>query len=311
MKRNLFEDIGTLSNLIQLSKFSALELEEISQHKDSYYKKFILESKNGKKRKITYAFGELRIFQSVIKKYFDKKIIWPQFLHGGIKQRSIITNANPHLGKAILMNIDIENYFPSIRKSKIKDSLISFGMGEPPAELIADLSSLEDCLPQGVTTSCHFANLVLLNFDWWIYKVCNKHNLVYTRFIDDISISGDADLTRFKGSIFQRLKSEGFKVAENKFKISGKDSRKVVTGLVVNDKLRPTREFITSLKMDIRKCYENNGLCSLADYYGYSAQQLKTNLNGRLGFLRSIDEKKAKDLTRLMYGIDWKCVQNS
>ena len=96
----------------------------------------------------------------------------------------------------------------------------------------------------------------------------------------------------------------GFKIAEDKVHFCLRDGPQVVTGLIVNDRMRPSQEFIQELKRDIRDCLEF-GPCTVADEKGLTLVKLKLRLNGRICHLANSDRVIAKILRGRMCGINW------
>uniref|UniRef100_UPI003FA42189 reverse transcriptase domain-containing protein n=1 Tax=Enterocloster clostridioformis TaxID=1531 RepID=UPI003FA42189 len=50
---------------------------------------------------------------------------------------------------------------------------------------------VDDELPQGAVTSLYLANLICRKLDLRIAGYCNKRNIVYTRYADDLTFSCD------------------------------------------------------------------------------------------------------------------------
>lgn len=56
---------------------------------------------------------------------------------------------------------------------------------------LTSICTLNGYLPQGAPSSPCLSNLVSLRMDQRIGKYCDRHALTYTRYADDISISGN------------------------------------------------------------------------------------------------------------------------
>ena len=81
------------------------------------------------------------------------------------------------------------------------------------------------------------ANLVALNLDKKIFQYCIRTNLEYSRYADDITISGSYNFAIHKEIIIKIVNENGFEVNNHKVRMVSKGSRQKVTGLVVNDKV--------------------------------------------------------------------------
>lgn len=139
--------------------------------------------------------------------------------HGFTKNRGIITNADLHVRKPWVLNVDLEKFFPSIsidmvekvlskRRFKGKSSEGS-QLSKPDDEfrlepiivsLLANLCCFRSAensddpetlhgLPQGAPTSPVISDLVARRMDLEIMRFCRKRKLVYSRYADDISFS--------------------------------------------------------------------------------------------------------------------------
>ena len=81
-----------------------------------------------------------------------------------------------------------------------------------------------------------------------LLKIAKSYKLDYTRYADDLTFSTNDELfLQRKDEFFQKLKNEielsGFKINDKKTRLQYKDSRQLVTGLVVNEKINVPREY--------------------------------------------------------------------
>ena len=135
--------------------------------------------------------------------------------------------------------------------------------------------------------------------------LCKKKGLVYTRYVDDVTISGGIDMRPMRGAFIDIVRHAGFSVSEDKLKFTDCCDRQVVTGLVVNDRLRPTKEYLAKLKRTIRRCWpENEGLYTVALEYGLFPGEFLSMLKGQVGFVKSVDCALGRNIKRLMVKIE-------
>jgi RNA-directed DNA polymerase len=206
----------------------------------------------------------------------------------------------------MLVNLDVKDFFPSTTATRVKEALIEHGMNEGVARLISEICTYDNSLPQGAPTSTALANLAFLGIDKRFNKLCKRHRLTYSRYVDDISISGERELITLKGEFLKIVEQGGYRLAEHKIVFAGRNKPQIVNGILVNDKLRPTRQFISDLKSEIRMCWpENLGVLVIADLNGLTKKQLQKNLWGRVNFIRQFDKKKTREVRALMVKIDW------
>lgn len=272
------------------------------ENRPRLYGRFSQPKKKGGERIITPPCKELRIIQYRVKEYLEERIQWPRYLHGGICGRSIITNARSHVGQEVVANFDIKDFFPSTSDDRVMQILQEGGMGSEAARLMSCLCCYEDRLPQGAPTSTCLANLSFVPIDTALMGIVRKHRFTYTRFVDDLTLSGKETLRSFKGVVGQMIRSGGY--AMSKEVLIGRDKPQIVTGLVVNDKMRPDTKFIQRLKDDIRDCWsEGLGLEVVAAYYGVTIGQLKYRFFGQINHIRQFNRKLAREIRGLMIKI--------
>lgn len=233
---------------------------------------------------------------------------WAPWVHGGVRGRSIFTNAQPHVGRSMVANLDVKDFFPTTTMMRVQDALERNHLPPDVAQLLAALTTYslargDRCLPQGSPTSTFLANLVFEEADDRFVRLCRRHNLRYTRYVDDVTISGDRDFRDLEGGFVEVLKDFGYSVSTEKVRFRGRNKRQIVTGLVVNDKLRPTKEFIFALKRLIRQCFWPGevGIEITAGEQGQSVRQLRSTIEGRIAHLRRFDRRKAREVRALIY----------
>lgn len=205
---------------------------------DTQYHTFKIAKGNGRFRFITAPCEELKTRQSV----FLDRVLYTKMphkcAHGFVPGRSIVTNAQKHVSKRIVLNIDIRDFFPSVTSDMVRDVLVNhYGFKGEMLDDATNMLTYKGALPQGAPTSPHVANMALYEFDKWVDRVCSPFGLSYTRYADDLTFSGEYIPQGFVSLLRKKLKSIGFAVAEDKVHLNGRDKRQMVTGLVVNEKV--------------------------------------------------------------------------
>src|SRR5699024_3207118 len=151
---------------------------------------------------------------------------------------SIKDNARFHIGQKTLLNIDIENYFHSIPLYKVNNFFNNLGYSKAVSAVLANLCCLNNSLPQGAPTSPLLSNLITKNLDKEIAKYCLDKRLRYTRYADDISVSGDFNPKEVISFINKTLYKHGFKTNPKKTNVKYSHERQIVTGITVNKKMQ-------------------------------------------------------------------------
>ena len=104
--------------------------------------------------------------------------------------------AFPHAHNRAFFQTDIENFFGNIGRALVKSTIVSHKDKIPISDLcsyierILDFTTIDDALPIGFPTSPPISNACLTPFDDEFENYCLSSDLVYTRYADDIFVSG-------------------------------------------------------------------------------------------------------------------------
>ncbi|MDP9808102.1 hypothetical protein J2W42_000940 [Rhizobium tibeticum] len=152
--------------------------------------------------------------------------------------RNIRENAAAHRGKTHLLSLDLQDFFPSISRSRVAELFESLGVKSEIAALLARFVTISDGLAMGLPTSPVISNAVALALDKALEQVAQRTDSVYTRYSDDISFSSDGVLPDL-AEIARIISDNGFKVAEDKTHQSVRGQAHFVTGLSISDPNQP------------------------------------------------------------------------
>ncbi len=258
---------------------------------ENHYRTFFIRKKSGGEREISSPRYFLKAVQYWLKSYFIDQLKMHGSCHAFLSGRSIITNANSHLRKEYVGNIDIENFFGSITKDMVIDLLRKNGLGSKLSSAIASLVTFKSSVPQGAPTSPGLSNAVLFEFDQRLSQRAVLKEMTYTRYADDITISGKSrqDILDLIQECSIALRSFGMKLNAEKTRISSSRASQIVTGLVVNEKVQPPRNF----QRKVRAMFHNAQ--RYPDQYLWRAKEL----SGYVSYLRAFEEiRESKHLRR-------------
>jgi RNA-directed DNA polymerase len=267
-KGKTIEDFASILNLLMslnnLKAFKPIEpkrLEHYSRNISEKYNHFEIEKKSGGMREISAPDPYLLFIQRQIVKLLLHSYQPTEQSHGFIHERSIVTNAELHINKKYVLNIDLADFFPSIKTKRIIFALENkpFDYSKEMAQFIARFSVCNSKLPQGAATSPILSNIVCKDLDLKLYHFAIKYKQTYTRYADDMTFSGyrriyDQEFFKELNSI---IHSEKFKIKKSKTRIQTRNRRQEVTGIVVNEKLNVNRKYIRELRAMIH--YHKNG----------------------------------------------------
>lgn len=271
-------DLDELSSEMRLS--SGL-VQQLVYKSDDYYKVYYLDKKSGGKREIAQPSRAMKAAQSWILRKVLSRLSASQNSKGFEIGESILSNAAPHVGAHVLLNIDLEDFFHSVPASHVYSIFHSIGYNKNISHILTSLCTFNGRLPQGAPTSPKLSNLACQRLDSRIQGYSGPKGIMYTRYADDITLSAfnEAKIRKAQPMIEEIVKDEGFTVNHRKTKVCGTRKRKEVTGLVISTdsvgigrkKYRQMRaEIYTMLKSDHSKLEQ---------------------VNGWLAYVKSVDEK--------------------
>lgn len=304
IRRPLEPRVVTVQQLAALVNLPVNKLERLVLDAPSLYTSFEVPKPNGKTRTIRPPARPLRDLQRTLLDVLQECIRYPRWMMGGVPKRSIFDHAKPHVGRKMVATFDVKAFYPSTKPAMVRPVLERLGFGDAAADAVLRLVSKDDELPQGSPTSGFLANLALEPADRRIDALCRKHDLSFTRYVDDMAISGDTDLTKFQGTIIEAVNQCRYEVAPDKVRYMGRNVAQLVTKLRVNDKMRPTREFMAEVKADIWECL-NAGAAAVAAERGVPLNNLKNSLTGKVSHIRSADREVGDKLRGMLCGVDW------
>lgn len=174
----------------------------------------------------------LKDYQRKLYRFLRNRIDFPECVHGSVKTRSYITNARRHIVGRYFFLVDIRKFFPSIHTRQVFEALRMVAI-EPVATVLARLLTLDGHLATGSPASPLIANIVLRDVDRDIMKLCSENGLIYSRYVDDMTVSSRRDFsyTDLPEAILTRVHKAGFMHKANK--TTFKMGSAIVTGVLV------------------------------------------------------------------------------
>lgn len=201
------------------------------------------DKKDGDKRKICAPSMSLKIVQRWVLKNILYKIKVSQYSYGfakeSLKGSPLVSCAEKHNKNLYLLKLDLKEFYPSIKRKQVYYTFINIGYNSDISNLLTNLCVVDNELPQGAVTSPYLANLVCRNLDLRIAGYCNKRNIVYTRYADDLTFSCDDEalLRKIYSMIKKIIEDEGFCLNQKKTVFMTPKTHKVILVVTVNDNL--------------------------------------------------------------------------
>ncbi len=228
--------IYDLKHLSYQTKYEASFLYLCINFKNKVYRQFKIKKRNGSDRNISEPLPNLKNIQTWIKTNILEKLSVHKVAKAFRKNQSIKNNAYFHKNQGTVLALDIKDFFNNINGKTVYLLFRRCGYSRRVSNILKELCTFNDCLPQGAPTSPIISNLIFAAIDNRIYKFTRKENLYYTRYADDITISGnDVKIKKVISFISMVLKENNFELNQDKIKVMRKNSCQLVTGIVSNN----------------------------------------------------------------------------
>ncbi len=279
----------------------------------SHYIRFKIPKKTGGERLISAPMPRLKQAQHWILSNILEKPELHDAAHGFRLHRSIVSNAQPHIGSDVIINFDLKNFFPSISYKRVKGLFQSFGYSEAAATIFALLCTEPtveevelDCktyyvaiterhLPQGSPASPAITNLLCRRLDRRLQGMAEHLGFVYTRYADDLTFSASGDNLRHICNVLKRTESivthEGFTINQDKTRILRKNRQQEVTGIVVNSKLNVSNKMLKRFRATLYQI-EKDGL--EGKHWGNSSNII-SSIQGFANFVAMVNPEKGAE----------------
>lgn len=223
------------------------------------YHTFTVPKRKGGTRTISAPADPLKKLQKCILRRLLGRLKVHPAVRGFERGHSIVTHALPHAGRAVVLHMDIKDFFPATAAKRVHAYFRRIGWNKPAADLLVKLCTHDGGLPQGAPTSPRLSSLVNYRMDERLSAVAEKLKLaytnskplqvsaqrptpgiVYTRYADDLTFSFAADDRGAVASVIRLTKEvvgeEGYQLHQKKkLRIMRRHDRQMVTGLVVNE----------------------------------------------------------------------------
>lgn len=284
--------------------------------KVSHYRRFLIPKKTGGHRLISAPMKRLKSAQSWVLTNILDKVTLHDAAHGFRHGRNIVSNAKPHVGAAVVLNLDLKDFFPTVTVRRIKGVFRSLGYSESVATALALVCSEPEVdqveldgetyfvargprhLPQGSPASPGITNLLCRRLDRRIEGLAQSLGFIYTRYADDMTFSAPADkagsvnVGKLLRAVKDIVQHEGFVVHPDKTRVMRRGRRQEVTGVVVNDRMGVERAMLRKFRATLFQI-EKDG--PAGKKWG-NGGDLLASIHGYASFVAQVDAEKGKAL---------------
>jgi retron-type reverse transcriptase len=216
------------------------------------------------------------------------------------------------VGRPVVINLDLKDFFPSITFPRVKGLFQALGYDSHVATLLALLCTepprvateldgkvyrvalSQRIVPQGACTSPAITNALCRKLDRRLAGLARRHGAAFTRYADDLTFSTPAPdaIGKLLKSTRSILQAEGFQENADKTRVMRRGRRQEVTGVTVNHKLSvPRSEWRT-----LRAILHNAAKRGLDSQNRENHPNFLAHLRGRIAFIHMVDPARAAKL---------------
>jgi len=294
------------------------QLRWLAFHSDAshvtHYIRFTVAKKGGGTRELAAPHRKLAASQEWILKNILNKMQAHAAAHGFVPNHSTLTNATPHVGRAVVVNADLKDFFPTITFPRVKGIFQQLGYSPAAATILALLCTESPrreveyagskyhvatgprALPQGACTSPALSNLASRGMDSRFSGIASKLGWTYTRYADDLTFSADGNADEKAGYLLARVRhiaqDEGFLVNEKKTRIQRRNTAQTVTSIVVNQRPGVPRKLVRRLRAILHRAKKEG----LAAQNRNHEPQFEAWLQGTIAYVCMVNPKQGLPL---------------
>lgn len=224
-------------------------------------------------------------------------------VHIGIKE-----NAECHTGHSWIINIDLKDFFGTIRKSQVNTYFLNLGYTTEVSEMLSTLCCYRYRLPQGSPTSPMLSNIIASRLDQELINMANAEKVTYTRYADDLTFSGNGIPTISVSDIYKVIKKCGFRPNYSKTKVRVLGQRQAVTGLTITHGVNVPKSYRREVWRELHflsKFGVESHIRKHGEVYGQSTGFYKQWLLGRIMYIRSITPEIGNKMLATFNALPW------
>ena len=243
------------------------------------YETFFVPKKSGGLRTIHSPSQTIKHIQRRLNEVLQNVYTSKPVVFGFAKGKNIVDNANKHKKKNWVLNIDLDDFFPSINFGRVRGMFMHkpYNLPAEVATTLAQICCFNNSLPQGAPTSPIISNMICAQMDSQLQDLAWKHRCFYTRYADDITFSTtlhefpleiakansvlSVELGQELTSIIQQ---NGFEINHGKVRAFAYFQRQEVTGLTVNKFPNVRRKFVMQIRSMLH-AWDKKGLQAAED----------------------------------------------
>lgn len=287
----------------------------------THYVRFQVPKKSGGTRELAAPHRDLARCQEWILRQVLEKIPVAGQAHGFVPGRSTMSNAVPHVGQQVIVNVDLKDFFPTVTFPRVKGIFQELGFSPAVSTIFALLctesprrtvefngkklhvSTGPRALPQGACTSPALSNLVARKADSRLAGLAKKLGFVYTRYADDITFSGSGESAKHTAYLLARIRhiaqDENFTVNEKKTRVQRPGRQQTVTGIVVNKRPNVPRKVTRRMRAILHQAKKGG----LAAQNREGRAHFTSWVGGMISYIHMVNPSQGKKLRDAFDGL--------
>jgi RNA-directed DNA polymerase len=316
---------ANLKSRADVAKLLEVNLSQLTYHlfKAKKYTTFRIPKRSGGHRDISAPASALKILQAKLAGILQEIYIPKNVVHGFARKRSIVTNAETHARSQYVLNVDLQEFFPSINFGRVRGMFMAapYGLSAEVATVLAQISCYDGRLPQGAPTSPVISNMICGRLDSTLKKLAKQHRCRYTRYADDITFS--TTFTKFPAEIafttesglqlgdklVQAIVGNGFIVNPSKLRLQSAGQHQEVTGLTVNRFANVKRTYVRQVRAMLHAWEKYGEELAAAEFFKRfdkkhrfrsPAPDFRNVVRGRIEFILSVRGRQDPLSVRLL-----------
>ncbi len=235
-------------------------------------------------------------------------------------------HAQLHIGQPVVLRFDLQDCFLHVHGGMVYRTFMALGYTDSVSRYLMalcthrlprkDLRGLElsdrqyqlaqqNHLPQGAPSSPLLSHFALQGVDRRLEGYARTLNACYSRYADDIVLSGATHMRHQFRQIQARIGSivaeEGFTLNMRKSRCMTASQQQQVTGISVNHHLNMPRATYDRLKAELHNCVRNGWQSQKPD----DCHDYRAHLQGRISWCEQLNAARGAKLRVLFDAIDW------
>lgn len=296
-----------------------------ARDEEQRYTTFTISKRRGGQRTILAPPEDLKAAQRALSEFLQDNITPGASAHGFVRGRSIASNAENHVSRRYVLNVDLKDFFPTVNFGRVRGLFMSppFCAQEKIATILAQICCHKGALPQGAPTSPVVSNFICHKMDGQLVRLAQKYGCFFSRYADDLTFSKrkgafppeiafrtEDDNVSVGEELRMIIQNNGFIIHPDKVKLYRNTQRQTVTGLTVNQKVNVSRIYIRQIRAMICDWRRNGQLEAEIHHHAKHYRRpdrlggvppIELIIQGKLNFLKMIrgtDDSVRRSLQR-------------